>query len=83
VPEHPADTSPPVGWRTEPFGFAVLVLRPTGDPNTPAADAYGPHGEMEAHDLATLAVRCGHPAFVIDLDELRIERYRGEEADRG
>lgn len=60
-------------------GYVVVVLRPTGDPTVPAADAYGPHGEREAHDIATLAIRSQRVAFMVNVADLTVERYRPED----
>lgn len=60
-------------------GFVVIVIHPTGDPDTPAVDAYGPHGEREAHHIATCAARSQRAAYMVDLLNLTVERYRGED----
>ena len=59
-------------------GYVVVVLSPTGCPDAPAADAYGPHDEAAAHDIATLAARAGHPAFLLNLGTVVAERYTGD-----
>ncbi len=61
-------------------GWVVVVVQPTGCADVATAEAYGPHGEMEAHDLASLAVRSGRPAFMVDLTDLTVERYGDTDA---
>lgn len=60
-------------------GFVVIVLHHIG-PSVIGVDAYGPHGEPEAHDMATIAVRGGYPTFLLNVETLHAERYTGEDA---